>query len=276
MADEATDQESTNEAAEQAALEAGFNSTDEEPECEPAQVEPEKKEEEPDPPAEPDKEEPAATPEPEITIKDLRALLDDNTDKTKQQISKLAGKLGELQQKIDAAKSTVSGISPKAREKMEKDFPELASMLFDNDGAPEPETVKEPTHEEPAPKEISLEELQEAQELLAFDHPDWDKVCNSEEFKAWMKTLPPAVYRRLNETNDPGFVSDKLTRFKKFQEDQATAKAAAEAVKATEEKKKQSRLESAITPQGVPRTATSSNEEDEEEAAMNAAFSGKK
>ena len=159
--------------------------------------------------------------EKQLTLDDLRAMIVDTTEKSKQQISKLGGKLGELQQRIESAKVAAAGISPKAKERLSKDFPELVELLFDEQEEPT-EPATKPVQAPSGPKEMTVEELQEAQDLLTFDHPDWELVVKTTEFSQWVSTLPPTIAKRLNETYDPAFVSDKLTRFKTFQA--ATAK----------------------------------------------------
>jgi hypothetical protein len=118
-------------AEEEAAFESTF-STDLEPEPEQA----------PEPAAEqapePEQQAPAEEPAKGPTIDDLMAAIEAQKQEAVKTRDKMFGKIGELQQKIDTARTSVSGLSPKAKENLEQEFPELAAMLFDQ-SAPEPQ-----------------------------------------------------------------------------------------------------------------------------------------
>ena len=174
------------------------------------------------------------------------------------------GKLGNLQQKIDSAKGSVSGISPKARERLEADFPELADMLFD--GVEEAEPVA-PAPYEYTPVEDTTEKIKQEYELkiLARDHKDWDKVVGSQEFAHWKDTvLDPMTSIELDSSWDSDFVSGKITEFKAWHQDQQK--------KQEQDKLKKARLDNAVTPRGIPRSGSSDFMEGDEDAAMEAAF----
>jgi hypothetical protein len=257
------EQTAVEEAEENAALEAGFGDTDQEPVAVVAEEEGEVK-------AEPEIEKPAEEAAKPLTVEDLREIIEEQKRQNILHTTKLSGQIGELserQKKLEAAKASVSGISPKARERLSADFPELAEMLFSDDGEAAPAVVQKVVA---VPSGPTAEDVEDAKELLQFDHPDWETVVVSPEFNAWTATLPPKIAKRLAETYDPAFVSDKLTKFKMFQA------AKTPAVKPVIDTTKQERLESAVTPRGVPRTATSSHDENEEETAMLSAYSGKK
>ena len=260
-----------NLAAEEAAFLESFGGTDAEPDTK-LEDEPGEGQAAPPPVA------PYVAPaEPELTMKDLRALIEEVKNRSIDTASRLGGQLGSTKQKLDAMeqeltriRTTAKGISPRAKERISTDFPELAEMLFD-EGDPEPiQQVTAPpvttSRNEPTPQE-----LEEAKEILAYDHPDWVQKVQSQEFKQWSETLPQAVRNRLINSVDPMFVSHHLTKFSAFQ-----AQRAQEAAKSTQQQQnKQARLAAAVTPQGVPRGTFTGQNADDEESAMLAAFGRK-
>lgn len=262
-------QTAADEAAEEAAFEAGFNVADIEPEQptntteEVAPVEPEVKEE-PETKVEPD-----AEPIKAITQDDLNAVRESARQEMQKIHDKVFGKVGELNQRIEAMKSTADRISPKAKERLKTDFPELAAMLFDDEPEP-PTAVVVPVPQQPvyvpevttAPDQPDPGKTLERR-LLTRDHKDWEKIVVSPEFAQWKESaLTHAQAQELDETWDADFVSDKITSFKEWQKTKT----------ATTEKTKSDRLESAITPRGVPRLGTGSTGGDDEESAMMAAY----
>lgn len=246
--EEVSAQSPEDDAAEEAAFEATFS-----------------QEEKVEEPAEEPVEEPAKEPEPDepeppkaLTVGDLRALIEEQAERSKQSHAKLAGKVGELQQKIDAARQSTSGISPKARERLATDFPELAEMLFDKD-APPPEPYV------PAPPAEDLEKKFELR-LLKKEHKDWEQVVASTDFLGWKTSiLDKNEAAVLDDSWDADFVSAKITQFKEWKAARET-----KVQKATQDK--QSRLDAAITPHGIPRVGTSSISDDDEESSMVKAF----
>ena len=175
-----------------------------------------------------------------------------------------------MKQELDRIRTTARGISPRAKDRISNDFPELAEMLFD-DGDDEPAPVTAPpvntSRNEPSPQE-----LEEAKEILAYDHPDWIAKVQSNEFTRWSETLPTAVRNRLVNSVDPMFVSHHLTKFNAYQ-----AQRAQETAKATQQQvNKQARLAAAVTPQGVPRGTFQGQSADDEESAMVEAFKHRK
>lgn len=181
---------------------------------------------------------------------------------------KAFGKIGELQQKIEAIKTRTTGLSPRAKERLAGEFPELAEMLFD--GADEPEPPQRPAQQDDVLVKIRAEREQEKQEierrLLKRDHRDWETVVASSTFKGWVGTLPPSEQQTLTNSWDADFVSAKLGEFKQWN---AAQQAAAEEKETTKNK----RLENAVTPRGV-RGKSPGHDIDDEEAAMIKAFSG--
>lgn len=239
------------DAAEEAAFLAGFNDTDLEPEPTP---EPEP---EPDPA-------PEAEPAKSLTIDDLAAIIEQQKQEAAKMRDTFFGKLGNLQQKIDSAKGSVSGISPKARERLQADFPELAEMLFDGASDPEP-VAPEPFEYTPVEDRVEKVKQEFEMKLLARDHKDWDKVVGSQEFATWKdNVLDPMAALELENSWDSDFVSGKITEFKEWHQSQLK--------KQEQDKIKKQRLENAVTPKGIPRSGNSDLMDDDEDAAMEAAF----
>ena len=184
------------------------------------------------------------------------------------------GKIGELQQKIEALRTRTTGLSPKAKERLADEFPELAEMLFDNDGdstaqQSTPDLLKQSDQLAAPDIDTVREELSREFEkkLLTREHRDWEQVVVSGEFKTWLSKQPVEDQQTFVSTWDSSYVSGKLSEYKEFRKKQD------EANKQQEQKKK--RLESAITPKGgVSRNKPPGYDLDEEEAAMREAFGG--
>lgn len=270
MTVEAVEQTAVEMAEEEAAFEAAFSGTDSEP------VEESAKEE----PAEETKEETApenvVTPEPEkeLTVADLKAMIEEQRLSAKRDRDTFNGKYGELKQKLDAARTSTTGLSPKAKERLQSDFPELAQMLFDEGSI---DTSGSAT-EMPKTATVDLDAITQTFErkLLTRDHKDWEEVVTSEEFVTWKQTsLTEEEAETFDNTWDSDLVSSRITEFKKFRDSQLTQQqqqekqAQAEALAA---QKKQERLDSAIVPRGQPRDFGSGYNDDDEEAEMEKAF----
>ena len=256
----------TNEAEEEAAFESGFNGTDLEPAAEPEPTEAPAESQE----APPEHTEPEASPAQTPTMEDLMALIAEQKQETQKVRDKLFGKIGELQQRIDTAKTSASGLSPKARENLESEFPELAAMLFDQtpvQAQQEPVQTYTPNYDLPPSVDVDAIKQEFEMKLLTRDHRDWREVVNSQEFIGWTNSLPVEVAAELATSNDSDYVSAKITEFKTWHQ--------AQAKKVEEDKKRQSRLDGAITPRGLPRAGTSNSYDDDEEAMMMKSFGRK-
>jgi len=271
---EETPQSAADEAAEEAALEAGFNDTDVEPVSTEDTTPPATSETTPEPsPATP-----AALESPKfLTQDDLTAALAAQKQEHQQEMQrihdKVFGKVGELKQRIDGMKSAGS-FSAKTRERLTAEFPELAAMLFEDDDPPVPAPaatapaepaapVSTPTPAQTAWEEDPLKVME--RRLLTRDHKDWEQVVVSPAFNTWRTTvLAPTDNEKLDEVWDADFVSEKLTEFKAWQAEQAKI--------AQANKVKQDRLDAAVTPRGVPRGSAAGFSDDDEEAAMEAAY----
>ena len=264
-----------NEAAEEAAFEAACAGTDLEPAPSAAAASAEAdaatalqqqgaQQAEPATAAEPEKKEP--------TIAEVLAMIEEQKTERQKLNDKVFGKVGDLEQRLTALKSTASGLHPKAKERLKADFVELHDMLFggDDDGAPaEPQQVA-PAAAQAQPVStmgadgFTAEQRMELR-LLKRDHPDYEQVARSPEFAAWQgSALSPDDAAALNDAWDADLVSKRLSEFKAFQ--------AASSKQASENQIRQNRLNDAINPRGVPRVGTSSSGDDDEEAAMMASY----
>lgn len=262
-----------NLAEEEAAFDAVTSGTDLEPEAgteaaaEPdAELEQEQEGEELEPEGELKPEaaaEPEQQPVKEPTIADLLAVIEEQKTEQQKLRDKVFGKVGELQQKIDAVKPAATGLSPKAAERLKADFPELHEMLFGGtEEAEAPAAVHAPAQEPApaAPDEFTVEQKMELR-LLDRDHKDWRQVVTSPEFEAWKgSVLDPETAASLDETWNADLVSSTISQFKTYQ--------VGEAAKADQQKLKQERLDDAVTARGIPRINTPSLGDDDEEAAM--------
>ena len=261
---------------EEAALEAGFTSAAIEPENEVVVpqvdvVEPSKQEKKPDDQIVATAEE-AEKP---LTRAEMQIAIEGLTQRLAKVHDTASGQIGNLQQKIEQIRTAGSGLSPKAKERLSADFPELADILFsgvpDAPVIPAAQVVKDQSPSIDIDKVVNSakESATQAMELrlLGRDHKDWETVVVSPEFKTWTATIPVAEQQQLANSWDADFVSSKITEFKNFVQAK-TQKDTALAEKNAELKK---RLESAIQPRGVSSNAQSYNVDDEE-AAMEEGF----
>ena len=207
----------------------------------------------------------------------IDALKQESDGKISKVHDRVFGKVGELQQRIDAARATY--LSPKAKERLATEFPELAEMLFDNE--PIPAQVSAPVQQQAAapqfdPSVIVAEEVRKAKQELAIEqvedrHPDWQEISQSADFDYWSSNILPATDReQLLDSWKPSFINRKFDEFKAWKAQQVAAQASKEKT-VEQDKLKRNRLESAVTPSGVPKGSNPSIE-DEEEAAFRAAF----
>lgn len=249
------------DAAEEEAFEAGFNATDQEPAAEEKTTI--------DEPIPADTE---VVPVVEEKVKTAEEVLEEKYEAKFQQLhDKVFGKFGELKQKLEAIKPAATGLSPKAKERLMDEFPELAQLLFDEGSdVPDEKPVTVPD-QRVSQKDTSLEDLEHnfERKLLKRDHKDWEQVVVSPVFAEWKSNvLSPEDASALDNSWDADFISAKITDFKKWQADKTADKETAA--------EKQDRLASAITPRGIQREAGISHSADDEEAAMVASYGRKK
>lgn len=214
-----------------------------------------------------------------LTRADLQALLDRNAALESQLTKvhdKAFGKIGELQQKIERLKGAGTKISPKAKERLADEFPELASMLFDGveDDAPEPAPNQNPPYKGPSVDELVESRTKELEKnfekkLLKQSHPDWEEIVQTKDFSEWAAALPPQEQSEISNSWDSIYLTKKFNEFKKWRTGQEEKSAA----KKTKDEDLKRRLESAIQPKGSPK-GLADLDDDDEASAMERAFSG--
>jgi hypothetical protein len=251
---------------EEAALDAGYGDTDLEPVQPTVEDQPQGEQQEETTPEEVEK---------PLTRAEFQAMAD-RAASLEAQLTKVHdkafGKIGELQQRIEQIRTAGTGLSPKAKERLSEEFPELAEMLFDGAGEVAPPVATPDFDQIVESKVLSRQEkLQQDLErrLLTRDHRDWEQVVQADDFKGWVTNLPADEQTRLSTSWDADFISEKLTEFKSWKSERNKT-AEVDASKAAEKTK---RLEAALQPKGVPR-GQSSYDDDDEEAAMARGFSG--
>lgn len=95
---------------------------------------------------------------------------------------------------------------------------------------------------------VSRQRETDAREALMEEHPDFMTVRETPEYKTWLASKPPEYQTRFNTTWNPAVVARGLTEFK-------------DSLKKREQK--QTRLATAVAPQGVPSRAGPSTLPDE-------------
>jgi hypothetical protein len=191
------------------------------------------------------------TPEQEAveTQKELKALLDklpENQQATDQQIRKIHGKLGELNQqllKLQGGSTAKLRINPEKLKRLSEEFdPDFARNLaedlseaiegmgvgdndFDEKLAQATETIKQSLS-----ADFSVQ-------LLDITHRNWRQDIKSPEFADWKGTLSAQELDVVDNSQNPVEAADMLTRFKEWR-----------AEKNTNKQRNNQRLASAITP----------------------------
>lgn len=177
-------------------------------------------------------------------------------DGTPASVRKIYGELGNINRVIqELQKKGAEGASgePSAEmtaaiaeaEKIGVEFPEIAGPLVAAIKALSSQrTIAAPAAPaaiDPAviQREVAKIRQQDAIELLAEDHPDYETVRDTPEYKEWLASKPADFQERFKNTWNAAIVSKGLTEFK-------TWRAAAQAAKDAKEK----RLKAALTPQG--------------------------
>lgn len=269
----------TQEAAEEAALQAGFDGGDAA-----------------EPPAAPDDSSTpttSATPEdsaghetpaqeqetPEPTLAELKAEIEKLTafrSNVEARLQQAFGKVGDINSLVRQLQQTRQASSKPLKldgglKRLSAEFPELAKFLqedltevfqgFNGVAGPSSEelgAIMAPRFQE------TLSEVDQRVErrLLKRDHPDWESVVASRDFAQWKSdVLAPDQATVLDESWDADFIGAKLTEFKAWQE-----------ARQAKHKERQRRLEDAITPAASRKDAR--QEELTEEEAFIAGFNG--
>lgn len=252
------------EAAEMASLMAGYNNTAVRAEEAPAEVVevPPAAPEEVDPVIEQQTQTPAA-PSLADELAALKAKVKSMGGDDPEAVRKLHGEIGSInrtlkqltdaQPKPEPVKDELTTAMEDA-EAIATEFPEIAGPLVKA-----MKKLNEARAQAPAPQADDIDtrvattvtKLRErdAIEALAEEHPDFETVRQTPEFRAWEATKTPEYQERINNTWNPAVVSRALTEFK----DSLKTK-----------QKKQDRLAAAVVTPGAPPQARPSTLPDEE------------
>ena len=191
-------------------------------------------------------------------------------------LRKAHGRIGalndQLQQTMKAkeAQGQPATLTPMELKKTREEFPELAESISadlkdyfatQRGGIPEEQAAKIiEARLAQQREELEKEAIAERQEVLHEDHPDAKEIINSNVFRTWVNGLPERERTVIQNTNSPYVLSKKLTAFKNWHD----AESAKANEKAQAEKKKQERLDAAITPKGAGRSSQPTLSEREE------------
>jgi hypothetical protein len=215
----------------------------------------------PDPKEEPDDEVPQApTLEERLAAfkEEVRQLAGDPTA-----VRKLHGEIGDINRrlkeveqkpKVESApvKDELTAALEEA-ERLESEFPEIAGTLVKEikvvANQRQDKTDSQAVNSEQIAATIAKQREKDAQDALYDEHPDFQTVRETPEFKAWFAAKPRDYQERVENTWNPIVVSRSLSEFK-----ETLAK----------KQKKQDRLAAAVTPQSVPAPAKPSTIPDED------------
>jgi len=180
------------------------------------------------------------------------------------------GKIGSIIQQLDSLKSSAQGLSPKARERVTAEFPELAEMMFDEEAAVTDTPVQQtPVVDTKVADALEQYKRENERKLLKLVHKDWEQVVGDGKFHAWMDQKLTADERQaFGESWDAEHVGGRISEFKQYMHSIQPAPPV--------DTTNKDRLDGAVTPRGLPRGSVSVSPEDEEEAAMLKAFGGRR
>lgn len=265
------------------AMEAAFAEArgDEPPAEEPkAAGEPAPAESEQQPDAQVDEQQPAEEAQPPVLIAGLTedqlkaALLKvGQVDELNGQLRKAFGRMGELQGHIQQLQKSGSGgvkLSADKLKRLSSEFPEMAQMIAEDlsealgsGGGPafDPSQVDQLVSERLTAAEEKIQKEMEKR-WLTRQHKDWQQVVASDDFNLWVQNvLTEEEAEQFVNSWDAEYVSEKLSEFKRWNQQSIDAKRSKE--------EKQKRLESAVTPSGTRSEPNATMTEDE---AMDAAY----
>ena len=211
---------------------------------------------------------PAADPEPTVTsladeLKALKAKVAASSNSDPEAVRKLHGEIGNITRMLKALQNPPKGEEAptddelvavmKAAEANAEEYPEIVGPLVKALKvaiARQPAAQFKPEDiDERVTTAVSRARETDAREMLAEEHPDFETVRATPEYKAWLASKPPEFQQRFENTWNPAVVARGLTEFK-------------DSLKKREQK--QTRLAAAVTPQGVPQKAGPSAISDEE------------
>lgn len=257
------------EAEELAAAQAGYGrkTRGEEPPVEEPANQPAAEEPAAEQPAEtPAAELPAPDPEPTVStlaeeLKALKAKVA-NTTSDPEAVRKLHGEIGNINRTLKALQNPPKGeeapaddelaAALKSAEAAAEEYPEVVGPLvkaLKASIARQPAAQAQPEDlAERVTAAVSRARETDAIEALKEEHPDFMTVRDTPEYKTWLASKPPEFQERFNTTWNPAVVARGLTEFK-------------DSLKKREQK--QTRLATAVAPQGVPQKAGPSTLPDE-------------
>lgn len=200
-----------------------------------------------------------ATPEPTVAsladeLKALKEKVAASSNSDPEAVRKLHGEIGNINRTIKALQNPPKGEEAPANDELAaalasaeaaaEEYPEVVGPLvkaLKASIARQPATQFKPEDiDERVTTAVSRIRETDAREALMEEHPDFEQVRETPEYKTWLASKPPEFQERFNTTWNPAVVARALTEFK-------------DSLKTRE--KKQSRLAAAVTPQGVPQRA---------------------
>jgi small-conductance mechanosensitive channel len=192
-------------------------------------------------------------------LKDLKARVA-STAGDAHEVRKLHGAVGDINRTLKALQNPAQptpddselSAALKQAESVAEEFPELAGPLVKalklSMSRQTQQTKPEDITERVSAQVIQLRQ-QDAVEMLREEHPDFETVRETQEYKSWLAAKTPEFRSRFESTWNPAVVARGLTEFK----DSLKTKA-----------RKQDRLAGAVSPQGVPQQARQSTLPDDE------------
>lgn len=186
-------------------------------------------------------------PEPEPEVKLIAGYTEDQIkeafatiDSLKQRESKVFGSLGSMKQTLDSIRTQQQApavkVTPDSFKRLSKEFPEIAQMLAEDLG--ESFSGSAPVFDDTKIDErIQTSNKAIESKLLTIQHRDWKTVTQSDDFRGWKDSLPPATKAELESSWDAEFLGEKISEFKEWK------------AKASQSKQvNRQRLEAAIPP----------------------------
>jgi anion-transporting ArsA/GET3 family ATPase len=192
-----------------------------------------------------------------------------------QQVDTVSGRYGEIKRLLEETKKAAA--TPKSAaefeasvdgDSLDQEFPELSQGIQEK-------IDRALAKVQAVPAGMSEQQLQEWYEkrkaedykasvvILDTAHPDRIEIKESAEYKEWLAGMPAYKQQAFLNSQDPYYVSSKLSEFKEYRDKKSSAA----------EKSKQ-RIENAITPQGVkPKGPSTVSDDEAAQAAFEAQFS---
>lgn len=166
------------------------------------------------------------------------------------EIRKLHGAVGDINRTLKALQAAPQGeaddelaLALVSAEASAEEYPEVIGPLVKALKASIAQQRRPQDIEERVTSAVSRARETDAIEILKEDHPDFQTVRETPEYKSWITSKPPEFQEKFNNTWNPAVVARGLTEFKDSLKKRET---------------RQNRLESAITPQGMPKQVKSS------------------